>query len=257
MNRHLEKIVSQFTSQAKHFAQMPGHNDEESLRLIAELAHLSPSDEVLDVACGSGIVARAFARLASNATGIDITPAMLTEGRRLAEVEGLANTDWREGDIANLPWPDGTFSMVVSRYAFHHLLDPEPVLREMVRVCQPGGRVVLVDAVLPVNQLQAYNAFEKLLDPTHTTALSFDDLDRLVEISGLKNLRFAFYRMEMELEQQLSTSFPAEGDAEKVRELLRNDVGHDRIGINAHWRGEELHYAYPVTIVVGEKAASE
>jgi ubiquinone/menaquinone biosynthesis C-methylase UbiE len=254
MSRHLASIVSQFTRQAAHFAHMPGHNHEESLRLIAELTQVSSSDVVLDVACGSGIVARSLAREAERVIGIDITPAMLGEGARLAAIEGLANVEWREGDITDLPWDDGSFSIVVSRYAFHHLLNRERVFSEMVRVCRPGGKVVLVDAVLPNEQLEAYNAFEKLLDPSHTSALSFEELDLLLVNSRLTNLRFSFYRMEMELEQQLATSFPREGDAEKVRELLRNDIGYDRLGIGAHRRGDELHYAYPVTIVVGEKA---
>lgn len=256
MSRHLASIVSQFTKQAQHFAQMPGHNDDASLRLIVDFTGVSSPDTVLDVACGSGIVARAFARVAKHVTGIDITPAMLAEGARLAASEGLDNIDWHEGDISALPWGDGSFSIVVSRYAFHHLLNPERVFSEMVRVCRPGGKVVLVDAVIPKEQLGAYNAFEKLLDPSHSSALSFDELDHLLERSRLTNLRFSSYRMEMHLEQQLATSFPGEGDAERVRELLRNDIGRNRLGIDVHLRDEELHYAYPVTIVVGEKVTT-
>lgn len=256
MSRHLDSILSQFTRQASHFAQMPGHNDEESLRLIIELSCVSTSDVVLDVACGSGIVARAFARKANRVTGIDITPAMLTEAARLAVSAGLTNIEWREGDITELPWEAGSFSIVVSRYAFHHLLNPQLVFSEMVRVCRPGGKVVLVDAVLPNEQLEAYNTFEKLIDPSHSSALSFDELEKMLSVSGLTDPCFSFYRMEMELEQQLSTSFPTDGDAEKVRELLRSDIGINRLGVGVHWRGEELHYAYPVTIVVGEKPAT-
>ena len=253
MSRHQASIVEQFTRQAAHFAEMPGHNDEQSLQLIIELCGLNPADVVLDVACGSGIVARSFARIAQRVTGIDITPAMLDEARRLADLQGLTNTEWREGDVADLPWPDESFSLVVSRYAFHHVLNPTRVLQEMVRVCRKSGRVALVDAVLPKEQLEAYNAFEKLLDPSHASALSFDALDHLLETSGLEDLQFSFYRMEMELEQQLATSFPGDGDAVKVRELLKDDIGFNRLGIGAHWRGEELHYAYPVTVVVGKK----
>ena len=250
-------IVEQFTKQASHFAQMPGHNSEESLRLIAEMAQLSATDVVLDVACGSGIVARSFARVANRVTGIDITPAMLHEARRLADLEHLTNCEWRTGDIESLPWADSTFSLVVSRYAFHHFMNPEKVIAEMVRVTRPGGKVILVDAVLPKEQIEAYNAFEKLLDPSHASALTIDQLDHLLNFSGLLQPHFSFYRMEMELEQQLATSFPKEGDAEKVRQLLVNDIGCNRIGIGVHRRGRRLHYAYPVTVVVAEKTGDD
>lgn len=256
MSSHQESVVAQFTRQAEFFSQMPGHNSEESLRLLIEMAGVTHDDLVLDVACGSGIVARAIAPLAAQVTGMDITPAMLTEARRLSGEEGLTNLSWQEGDIETLPFADDSFSLVVSRYAFHHFLNPRKVLLEMVRVCWPGGKVLIADAVLPGDRVDAYNEFERLLDPSHSRALSFEELDGLLSESRLENLRLAFYRMEMEMEQQLATSFPREGDADKIRELLREDVGRDRLGVGAHWRGERMHYAYPVTVVVGEKTTT-
>ena len=52
---------------------------------------------------------------------------------------------WDQGDVGSLPYADGTFDIVVTRFSMHHFLDPIGVLREMVRVCAPGGRVVVVD----------------------------------------------------------------------------------------------------------------
>ncbi len=256
MGTHHESVVAQFTRQATHFSQMPGHNHEESLRLLISMTGVSHEDTVLDVACGSGIVARAFAPFASQVTGIDITPAMLDEARRLSRERGLTNLSWQQGDIEMLPFADDSFSILVSRYAFHHLLNPQRVISEMVRVCRPGGQILIADAVLPGDRIDAYNQFEKLLDPSHSRALTFEELDQLLSRARIENLRFAFYRMEMEMEQQLATSFPTAGDDDKIRKLLGEDVGLDRLGVSAHWRGDELHYAYPVTVVVGEKTLS-
>jgi len=254
MNNHQQITIDQFTRQAAPFSQSPGHTNEESLRLLVEMAQLSGDDTVLDVACGAGMVACAFAAIASHVIGIDITPAMLEQARLLARRRGLANLSWRQGDIETLPFPDNNFSVVVSRYAFHHFLHPGIVLSEMARVCRPGGRVLIADAVLPPEKIDAYNHFEKLFDPSHHRALTLEEFLILMSDAGLQYARLTDYKMEMELERQLAASFPNPGDDEKLRRFLREDIGVDSIGVGAHWRGDEIHYAYPVTVIVAEKA---
>src|SRR4029453_9168085 len=98
-------------------------------------------DTVLDVACGPGLVVCAFAKVVRHATGIDITPAMLDPAGAYAAERGLTNVPWRQGDVLPLPWPDASFTVVTSRFAFHHFLDPLAVLHEMKRVATPGGGV--------------------------------------------------------------------------------------------------------------------
>ena len=253
MTTHQESIIDQFTRQAVHYSHMPGHNDEESLRLLMHLVGISGQDTVLDVACGSGIVACAFATMASQVTGIDLTPAMLEQAQALAQQRGLSNLSWRQGDIETLPFADDSFSIVLSRYAFHHFLKPGLVLSEMVRVCRPGGKVLIADAALPPEKIDGYNHFEKLLDPSHHRALTLDEFRSLVSDAGLQNPRLAFYKMEEELERHLAASYPNPGDDEKVRQLLREDLGVDRLGVGAHLRGGEIHFAYPVTVIFAEK----
>jgi ubiquinone/menaquinone biosynthesis C-methylase UbiE len=147
--------------------------------------------------------------------------------------------------------------VVLSRYAFHHFLNPGSVMREMSRVCQPGGKIMIIDAILPPEKIDAYNHFEKLLDPSHNRALTMEEMQWLVTNAGLKDIRLAFYRMEMELESQLAASFPNPGDDERIRRLLRDDIGFDRIGVGAHMRGDEIHYAYPVTVIIARKAGHQ
>jgi SAM-dependent methyltransferase len=254
MNEHQKITIEQFSLQAAPFSQSPGHSDEESLRLLVEMAELSSEDTVLDVACGTGIVACAFAEIARHVSGIDLTAAMLEQAKMLAEQRNLANLYWHEGDIETLPFANDSFSVVLSRYAFHHFLNPGLVLAEMSRVCRPGGRVMIIDAMLPPEKLDAYNHFEKLFDPSHNRALAIEETLGLVGKAGLKDVKLAFYKMEMELEGQLAASFPNPNDDERLRRLLRDDIGIDRIGVSAHLRGNEIHYAYPVTVVVGRKA---
>src|SRR5260370_1302929 len=85
-------------------------------------------------------------------------------GPGVRQEKSLANVVWCIGDVARLPFGDGAFSIAVSRFAFHHMLAPDVVLSEMVRVCRPGGRIAVVDvAVSPVpEKAAAYNTMEKL-----------------------------------------------------------------------------------------------
>jgi len=253
MSTHQELIIDQFTRQAAPFSQSQGHTNEESLRLLIELAELSGDDTVLDVACGTGMVACAFAAIVRQVTGIDITPAMLEQADLLAQRRGLTNLSWRQGDIETLPFPDNNFSVVLCRYSFHHFLQPQAALAEMMRVCQPGGKVMIADAIVPPDKIDAYNQFEKLFDPSHHRALTLSEFFSLINQAGLQNLRIANYKMEMALEDQLAASFPNPGDDEKLRRLLREDIGADRIGVGAHLRGDAIHYAYPITVLIAEK----
>jgi ubiquinone/menaquinone biosynthesis C-methylase UbiE len=250
---HNELITDQFTRQAEFFSRMPGHNHEDSIRLMMETAELSRQDTVLDVACGSGIVACAFASLASHVTGIDLTAAMLEQAEALTVARGLSNLTWKQDDTESLPFPDGCFSLVISRYAFHHFQNPQKVLSEMFRVCSPGGRVMITDGAPAPEKAEAYNRFEKLMDPSHHRALTAIEFEKLFDLVGLKNTRRQWYKMEMDLEQQLATSFPSPGDEEKIRYLVNADIGIDNLDLGAYLHEGKVKFAYPVLILVGNK----
>src|SRR5207247_1854536 len=145
MPAHRDLIVEQFTKQAVPFSTAPGVRDEEALRLLVDFTGAGPEDTVLDVACGPGLVVCAFARVVRYATGIDLTPAMIEQARALQQEKGLTNVTWHVGDVLPLPYTDASFSIVTSRFAFHHFPDPQAVLAEMKRVCTPGGKVVAID----------------------------------------------------------------------------------------------------------------
>lgn len=252
---HNQLIVDQFTQQAIPFANKPEHSHEASLKLLLKASGVTAKDRVLDVACGPGIVACAFAEVAQQVTGIDITPTMIERAKLLQMEKQLQNLTWQIGDILPLPYPDASFSIVTSRYAFHHFTDPLAVMTEMVRVCLPGGKVLVVDVGPSPETVDAYNHVEKLRDPSHTRALTLLELQDMVVTAGLQIIHTDEYQMEMELEQQLQASFPNPKDIDKIRQLLREDLGQNRLGVGAHLQGEDIHFAYPVAVIVGQKMA--
>jgi ubiquinone/menaquinone biosynthesis C-methylase UbiE len=250
---HNKAILDQFTKQAVPFQKKLEHADAAVFQLYLDATGVTSQDTVLDVACGPGLVACAFAAVARQVTGVDLTPAMIEQAKKLQEKKGLTNMTWQLGDVLSLPFAEASFSPVVTRYSFHHLLDPQMVLQEMVRVCTPGGTVMVVDVVLPPDKVDAYNRMEKLRDNSHTRALTLDQFLDMARTCGLRDIVPHFYRLEMELEAQLKASFPRPGDADKIRQMVREDIGQDRLGVGAHLRGGEIHLAYPNLILVAKK----
>lgn len=97
---------------------------------------------------------------------------------------------------------------------------------------------------------EALNRTEKSRDPSHVRALSPGDLESIVVESGMTVSGKSSYRLEMELERQLSSSYPDEGDDERIRKMFYEDLLTDFMGIGTQMRGNEIWFSYPVTVVV-------
>jgi ubiquinone/menaquinone biosynthesis C-methylase UbiE len=256
---HDELILDQFTRQAVPFSTAKTIADESALQLLVDFSGCSPDDNVLDVACGGGLVVCAFARGARHATGLDLTPAMLERARLQAQKAGLRNVTWDLGHAAPLPYPDGAFTIVVSRFAFHHFSDPRAVLAEMARVCAPGGRILVCDvqASDDPHKAAAFNRMEVLRDPSHVRAIPTAELRGLFRAVGLPEPRATHYELRDELENLLRRSFPNPGDDEKIRAIFRASVEDDRLGIPLHLHGAEIRYAYPVVLLCSDRPSRD
>jgi ubiquinone/menaquinone biosynthesis C-methylase UbiE len=254
MPTHQDLILDQFTKQAIPFATAPGIKDEEALKLLVDFTGARPNDTVLDVACGPGLVVCAFAQVVRHATGIDLTPAMIERARTLQKEKGLANVTWQVGDVLPLPYPHASFSIVTSRFAFHHFPDPWAVLAEMKRVCTPNGKVVVIDVMASPDpqKAAAYNRMEKLRDPSHARGLPLTELETLFQQTALPTPRKTFYRLEGEVEDLLQRSFPNPGDADKIRQIFVEALANDGLGMDVRRQGDKIRFAYPIAILVAE-----
>ncbi len=251
MSTHQDLILDQFTKQAIPFATAPGIKDEEALKLVVDFTGAGPNDTVLDVACGPGLVVCTFAPVVRHATGIDLTPAMIERARTLQTEKGLTNVTWQVGDVLPLPYPDASFSIVTSRFAFHHFPDPHAVLAEMKRVCTPGGKVVVVDVTASPDpgKAAAYNRMEKLRDPSHARGLPLTELEMLFQQTALPTPRKTFYRLEGEVEDLLQRSFPNPGDADKIRQMFVEALDDDGLGMGVRRQGDKIRFAYPIAVL--------
>jgi 2-polyprenyl-3-methyl-5-hydroxy-6-metoxy-1,4-benzoquinol methylase len=246
MTTHNERIVEQFTRWAKPFADLPVHSAADGMARTLAAAGIQPGMTVLDVACGPGIVACAAAAQAKRVTGIDLTPAMIAQARSRQESSRLTNLDWHVGDATQLPFSDGTFDVVITRYSFHHMTTPAATLREMKRVCRKGGRVVVIDATPSPETQAAYDHMERVRDGSHVSALTLDQLRTLGREAGLSEQHIDGYRLEA-----LLSTLADERDMDALSRLLDADIAsaEDRIGVGARRAADGIRIYFPISIV--------
>ena len=109
---------------------------------------LEPNMRILDIGCGPGTITADLAERVpeGRVVGIDSEPAVIGRARTLAGERGLANIQFTTGDVYELGYPDGSFSVVHAHQVLQHLGDPVLAIREMARVCEPGGYIAARDA---------------------------------------------------------------------------------------------------------------
>jgi len=252
---HQELILQQFTSNANSFATAPPITNQRALDLLLTLSAATKDDIVLDVACGAGVVVCAFGPVVKHARGIDLVPAMIERAEALATEKGLTNVSFQVGDVLPLPFGDNSFSIVTSRYAFHHIKDPPRVLQEMARVCKQGGRLVLADmaASEQPGKAAALNRMEKLRDPSHVRSLTGSELQALFLQLGLTPSQPAFYRLPFDLDSVLKGSNPLPGDEIKVRQMFESCLKADEMDLEVRQEDDGLHFAYNIAVIVACK----
>lgn len=132
-------------------------------RLVAA-AEIRPGDRVLDVACGTGVVARTVARHVGpddTIAALDVNPDMLATARRASGAVTPA-IDFRQGDVMDLPFEDQAFEVVLCQQAVQFFPDRVAALREMARVTSAGGRVVF-SVLRSLDRHPVYDIFTRAL----------------------------------------------------------------------------------------------
>lgn len=127
--------------------------------------HLGPGDRFLDVGCGTGAAVRAAAAVVDRAAGVDLSEAMIERARRMGG--DLSNVSFEVADAGRLPFEDGECTAVLCTTSFHHYPDPQAAVREMERVLDAGGRLVIGDGVTDRVLARAIDALSRRLDSGH------------------------------------------------------------------------------------------
>ncbi len=132
--------------------------DQAWRRTAVKLAGLRPGEVVLDVACGTGDLAEAFARArAGRVIGVDFTVPMLTiadrKASRVTGGGGAASLSYHAGDALRLPLADASVDVVSIAFGIRNVADPARAIGEFFRVLRPGGRLIVLEFSVPTNRL--------------------------------------------------------------------------------------------------------
>lgn len=153
---HLNQKQLEKTATAYEKLLVPALFQEWADRL-AKIYDIESAHKILDVACGTGVLARAVARQLpkSSVTGLDLNPGMLAVAKKLAP-----SIDWQQGSAEELPFSNDTFDAVLSQFGLMLFSSPKTALTEMKRVLKPGGTLII--AVF--DSIEHIPAYEKMAD---------------------------------------------------------------------------------------------
>jgi ubiquinone/menaquinone biosynthesis C-methylase UbiE len=157
--------------------------------------------------------------------GVDLVSELLDEARKRAP----ANAEFVEGDATALPFPAASFDLVTTARTLHHVARPERVLAEAVRVLGPGGTMLVVDQLAPVDPLAAIelNRFERARDASTTRVLADVDLRGLFEANNLVVRRAEVVRERRDLERYLDLAGCHGDEREQARALAPAESSAD------------------------------
>jgi ubiquinone/menaquinone biosynthesis C-methylase UbiE len=155
--------------------------------------------DVLDAGCGSGIATQMLAEAGANVTAIDLTDWAVATTRRRLDAFGLRG-DVRQADAERLPFGDASFDLVFSWGVIHHSSDMDRALGELVRVCRPGGQLVLMVYHRRSLFFAVYRAFQRFLPLARRLGLHFEGA-RAGETRGLIARHFTVDELRTKLER--------------------------------------------------------
>jgi ubiquinone/menaquinone biosynthesis C-methylase UbiE len=170
--------------------------------VVVELAHPSPGERVVDVACGTGIVARiAAARVgpSGSVAAVDLNPGMLNVARSVATNGASASIQWHEASADKLPFPNSSFDIAYCQLGLQFFADRPAALREMHRVLVPEGRLALM-VWRGIGESPGFQALAEILEenigPAAATIMrapfglsDASELNHLVEAAGFRDVK--------------------------------------------------------------------
>jgi ubiquinone/menaquinone biosynthesis C-methylase UbiE len=231
---HAKTLVqSQFGAHAAAYVTSPVHAKGASLGRLVELVKPQKHWHALDIATAAGHTALAFSPHVASVIASDLTDEMLVEAKQFLAKQGATNATTAKADAEALPFEDAAFDLVTCRIAPHHFPDVARFVSEAWRVLKPGGVFALVDNVAPDttsvpgtskadlrSAAIAYNAFEKLRDPSHGRCLSTRDWLELISDMGFAIEHTEHLAKDMEFQpwaERLGADAPT---ISRLREIL-------------------------------------
>jgi ubiquinone/menaquinone biosynthesis C-methylase UbiE len=249
-------IQERFGPAAGAYAMSAVHRAGPDFEAMLAAGVRSGRERLLDVGCGAGHTALAFAPRVAEVVALDLTEAMLEQTLALAGERSLSNVAVQRGDAADLPFPNDRFDVVTSRLSAHHYADAQAAVREAARVLAPGGILLLSDTVAPEEPARDtfLNCFELLRDASHVRDYRISEWHAMFREAGFEPEPLGQWSIHQDFEpwvERIGT--PAEAVA-GLRSLF-DQVPHDvRSAFDIRGDGD-YDFSLQLALIVGHPAA--
>ena len=195
MRTHEQTVQSQFDPRAQAYLTSTVHSagpDLERAKVLVSEAVPSGA-RALDIGCGAGHLSFALAPHVARMVAFDPSPSMLAAVSKTAAAKGLAGVETRQGNAESLPFDDGSFHLVCTRYSTHHWTRLEEAVREMARVLAPGAHALVIDTIGHDDPLvdTFMQSIELLRDTSHVRNRSSREWRSLLRSAGMLELECA------------------------------------------------------------------
>ncbi|ARQ45869.1 class I SAM-dependent methyltransferase [Oxalobacter formigenes] len=244
-----------FGMQAEEF-EKPGMNfsNRDYLDYCVRTIEPASTDSVLEVAAGTCACGRSLAPFAQTVTCLDTTPAMLEVGKKEAEKNRLNNMVFIKGQAEELPFPDSSFDIVISRLAFHHFPDTRLPFQEMTRVLKTGGKLVLIDMEAPEEPLRATrDKIESMRDPSHVKNLNQAELLKLFADQSLSIIKCEKTKIPVSLQNWLELTKTPDVTRTKIMNDMKSDMnGQAKTGFSPYLNENDIFFYQNWIMLIGK-----
>jgi|SRR5579883_2331774 len=202
MSTHEQTVQRQFDPRARAYLTSAVHAagpDLERAKVLVSQA-VPTAAQALDIGCGAGHLSFALAPYVARLIALDPSARMLAAVSETAGSRGLRQIETRQGTAESLPFADGCFQLVCTRYSAHHWTRLQAAVRELGRVLTPGGHALLIDTLGHEDPLvdTFMQAIELLRDPSHVRNRSRAEWRSLLDSAGLMELECAEWPTRLE-----------------------------------------------------------
>lgn len=218
---HKELVEAQFGPRAAAYVESAVHAQGEDLAALEAVVAAIRPERALDLGAGGGHVSYLMARHAGSVTAADLSPEMLAAVRETARAKGLGNIGTIEAAVEKLPFADGVYDFVASRYSAHHWHDFEGGLREARRVARHGATAVFMDVFASETPLldTHLQAVELLRDMSHVRDHSLSEWLRAAGRAGFVTEGHQTWRVRMDFPVWIARMQTPETNVRAIRAL--------------------------------------
>jgi ubiquinone/menaquinone biosynthesis C-methylase UbiE len=220
-NAHNRVVQRQFGEQASAYLNSAVHAQGSEFAELLAAVHGRDDARLLDLGCGAGHVAFHLAPSVGSVVAYDLSTQMLEVVAQAAIDRGLSNIETVHGAAEGLPFADGSFEFVVSRFSAHHWSDLGQALREVRRVLKPGGVAAFVDVAAPGLPLldTHLQTVELLRDSSHVRDYSPAEWARQLGEAGLRVTRGKTQRLRLDYQSWVDRMRTPEVFRAAIRQL--------------------------------------